>query len=77
MRTFIQLKPGVAVEPVEERLRATFHAIQEERAKTFLTLTPQQKELFQREIAGGDRRGGAIESAEGLQKAALRFWPCL
>ena len=49
MRTFIQLKPGVAVEPVEERLRATFHAIQEERAKTFLTLTPQQKELFFKE----------------------------
>ncbi len=46
MRTFIQLKPGVAVEPVEERLRATFHAIQEERVKTFLTLTLQQKELF-------------------------------
>ena len=49
MRTFIQLKPGVAVEPVEERLRATFHAIQEERVKTFLTLTPQQKELFFKE----------------------------
>jgi predicted permease len=49
MRAFIQLKPGVAVEPVEERLRATFHAIQEERAKTFLTLTPQQKELFFKE----------------------------
>jgi predicted permease len=49
MRTFIQLKPGVAVEPVEERLRATFHAIQEERVKTLLTLTPQQKELFFKE----------------------------
>jgi putative ABC transport system permease protein len=49
MRTFIQLYPGVAVEPVEERLRATFHAIQEERVKTFLTLTPQQKELFFKE----------------------------
>jgi putative ABC transport system permease protein len=49
LRTFIQLKPGVAMEPVEERLRATFHAIQEERVKTFLTLTPQQKELFFKE----------------------------
>lgn len=49
MRTFIQLKPGVAMEPVEERLRATFQAIQEERVKTFLTLTPQQKELFFKE----------------------------
>jgi predicted permease len=49
MRTFIQLKPGIAVEPVEERLRATFQAIKEERAKTLLTLTPQQKELFFKE----------------------------
>jgi putative ABC transport system permease protein len=49
MRTFIQLNAGVAVEPIEERLRATFHALQEERAKTFLTLTPQQKELFFKE----------------------------
>ena len=49
MRTFIQLKPDVAVEPVEQRLQATFHTIQEERVKTFLTLTPQQKELFFKE----------------------------
>jgi len=49
MRTFIQLKPGVAVGPVEERLRATFHAIQLERTKTLGRLTPQQKELFFKE----------------------------
>lgn len=46
LRTFIQLKPGMAVEPVEERLRATFHAIQLERAKTLVRLTPQQMAQF-------------------------------
>jgi predicted permease len=33
LRTFVQLKPGSVAEPVQERLRATFHVIQEERAK--------------------------------------------
>ena len=33
LRTLVQLKPGAAAEPVRERLRATFRAIQEERAK--------------------------------------------
>src|SRR5690348_7699445 len=46
MRTFIQLKPGVAMEPVEERLGATFPAIQLERAKTMGRLTPQQKDFL-------------------------------
>jgi predicted permease len=49
MRTFLQLKPGVAVEPLEEKLRAIFHAINEERMKTLVSLTPQQRELFFRE----------------------------
>ena len=49
MRSFIQLKPGVAVGPVEERLRATFHAIRLEREKTLVRWTPQQKELFFKE----------------------------
>jgi putative ABC transport system permease protein len=49
MRTFIQLRPGVAVAPVAERLRSTFFAIREERVKTLVNLTPQQKELFFKE----------------------------
>jgi predicted permease len=49
MRTYILPKPGVTVRPVEEQLRATFHAIQQERAKTLARLTPQQKELFFKE----------------------------
>jgi predicted permease len=46
LRTFIQMKPGMAVEPVEDRLRATFHAIQLGRAKTLVSLTPQQMAQF-------------------------------
>jgi predicted permease len=34
-RTFVRLKPGVAAEPVRERLYAPFQAVQEERAKGF------------------------------------------
>jgi predicted permease len=36
LRTLIQMKPGYAVEPAREKLRATFRSIQEERAKGFL-----------------------------------------
>jgi len=35
LRTLAQLKPGVSPEPIRERLRATFRAIQEERVKGF------------------------------------------
>ena len=45
LRTLVQLKPGIAAEPVRERLRATYRAIQEERAKSFTT-TPQQLAKF-------------------------------
>jgi len=34
LRTLVQLKPGIAAEPVRERLRAVFRAIQEERVKS-------------------------------------------
>lgn len=46
MRSFLQLKPGVAVEPLQEKLRAIFHTSNEERMKTLPSLTPQQKALF-------------------------------
>jgi putative ABC transport system permease protein len=48
LRTLVQLKPGVAAVPVHERLRATFRAIQEERAKGF-TITPKELERFFKE----------------------------
>jgi predicted permease len=35
-RTFVHLKPGVAVEPVREKLGAVFQMFREERAKTFV-----------------------------------------
>src|SRR5437667_11940949 len=35
LRTLLQLKPGVAPGPVQERLRATFHTIEEEKVKGF------------------------------------------
>src|SRR5580700_7612137 len=46
MRTFVQLKPGVEVEPVQEKLRAVFRGIQEERAKTFVGMPKQRLEQF-------------------------------
>jgi predicted permease len=41
-RTFVKLKPGVAVEPVRERLAAIFQAVQEERAKGFVGVPKQR-----------------------------------
>jgi predicted permease len=38
LRTLVQLKPGVAAEPVHDKLRATFRAIQEERAERFTAI---------------------------------------
>jgi len=46
LRTFVQLKSGVLAEPVQEKLRATFHAIQEERAKGFVALPKQALDRF-------------------------------
>jgi predicted permease len=46
MRTFVQLKPGVQVAPVQEKLRAVFRGIQEERAKTFVGMPKQRLEQF-------------------------------
>ena len=37
LRTMVQLKPGVAAEPVHQMLSATFRAGEEERAKSFTT----------------------------------------
>jgi putative ABC transport system permease protein len=45
LRVLVQLKPGVAAEPVRDRLRAAFRAYQEERAKG-LTVTSKQLEKF-------------------------------
>ena len=45
-RTFVKLKPGVAAEPVRERLTAPFQAIQEERAKGFIGVPKQRVEDF-------------------------------
>ena len=49
LRTLVQLKPGVAAEPGHERLRATFRAIQDERAKSFTDLPTRQLEKFFKE----------------------------
>ena len=49
LRTLVQLKPGVAAEPVHERLRAIFRAIQEERAKGFTAMPKQRLEKFFKE----------------------------
>ena len=49
LRTLVQLKPGVAWEPVQERLRAIFRSIQEERVKGFPTQSKQDRERMFRE----------------------------
>ncbi|HEV2499307.1 MAG TPA: ABC transporter permease [Terriglobia bacterium] len=48
LRTLVQLRPGVAAEPVHARLVANFREFQQERAKT-LKLNPQQLAKFFKE----------------------------
>lgn len=59
IRTFVKLKPGVAVSPVRERLRAAFRAFLEESVKGFAGIPKQeidgylgQKLLVERAYAG-------------------------
>jgi predicted permease len=49
LRTLVQLKPGVSPEPVHERLRAVFRAIQEARAKGFTAMPKQKLDLYFKE----------------------------
>jgi predicted permease len=49
LRTLVQLKPGVAAEPVRDRLRATFRALQQERAKGFTGMPKRQLDHFYNE----------------------------
>jgi predicted permease len=46
LRTLLQLKPGIAPGPVQDRLRATFRAIQEERVKGFPAQSKRDRERF-------------------------------
>jgi hypothetical protein len=46
LRTLLQLKPGVMPGPVQEKLRATFRGIQEERAKGFPAQSQRDRERF-------------------------------
>ena len=47
--TLLELRPGVGAGAVQEKLRATFHAVQEERLKTLPAMTPHDREHFWRE----------------------------
>jgi putative ABC transport system permease protein len=52
LRTLLKLKPGVAPGPVEEKLRATFHAIQEERVKGFPAQSARARDrMFQEKLS--------------------------
>ncbi|HEV2447071.1 MAG TPA: FtsX-like permease family protein, partial [Candidatus Sulfopaludibacter sp.] len=51
LRTLLLLKPGVAPGPVEEKLRATFRAIQEERVKGFPAQSRRDRDrMFQEKL---------------------------
>ena len=47
--TFLELKPGVGMGAVQEKLRATFHSIQEERLKVLPAMTQHDRERFWQE----------------------------
>lgn len=46
LRTLLRLKPGVTPGPVQEQLRAAFHAIQEERVKGFPAQSRRDRDRF-------------------------------
>ena len=40
-RTFVRMKPGIAIEPVRERLRVVFQAVQEEACEKSTSIASQ------------------------------------
>jgi MacB-like periplasmic core domain/FtsX-like permease family len=48
-RTFVQLKPGIALEPLRDELYATYRAFEQERAKTFTNFPKHLLEGFPRD----------------------------
>jgi putative ABC transport system permease protein len=57
LRTLVELKPGAAPEPVREKLRATFRAIQQERAKGFVGMSKRRLDQFFQEKLRFDPAG--------------------
>jgi predicted permease len=49
LRTLVELKPGIGADPVRDRLRVVFRAIQQERAKTFVGMPKQRLDAFFKE----------------------------
>jgi predicted permease len=66
-RTFVRLDPGVAVEPVSEKLRAVFHAFREEKAKTFTGRPKQSVDNFL------NQRAFLEPAAAGVSQAKREF----
>jgi putative ABC transport system permease protein len=59
LRTMVQLRPGVAAEPVHQMLSATYRAVEEERAKSFAAIERRREQARQEklllEFAGSGR----------------------
>jgi predicted permease len=86
LRTLVQLKPGVAPEPIKERLHATFRVIQEERVKGFPSQSKrdhdrmfQERLLFEPAAAGRSnmqREYGQALATLGLLVALVLLIAC-
>jgi len=76
LRTLVQLKPGVDAEPVREKLRATFRAIQEERVKGFPTQSKRDRERMFQEKLCSNARPPAAPTYSRLPPGARGSWSC-
>jgi predicted permease len=50
LRTMVELRPGIAPEPVHQMLSATFRAVEEERAKGFTTIQRRREQARQEKL---------------------------
>jgi putative ABC transport system permease protein len=72
MRTFIALRPGVQTAPVEDRLVATFRAIQVERAKGFVNMPASRlAQHFQEQLVVRDGASGRSNMQREYRPALL------
>jgi predicted permease len=71
LRTLLQLKPGASPEPLQEKLRAIFRTIQEERAKGFPAQSKRDRDRFFQEKLFVERASSGRSNMQRDYRQAL------
>ncbi|HEV2691227.1 MAG TPA: ABC transporter permease [Bryobacteraceae bacterium] len=70
-RTFVRLKPGIAFEPVRDRLRATFRAVKQDKVKSLTGRTQQWRDLFMKETVELEPAAAGVSGMQRNYRVSL------